>query len=286
MQLNKYKGVIRLVLERNAGRSASEITDELFKSLEIAQALVGEIDVMPNVSIETPARPMSINTGLSTDRGYTGFGDDYDPEIVKNFRELTREESNALLGIKERSGPVLVSAAPPVAVDGEYEVSEDDDVDYWESKPGKGDGCQRLQTKLQQLLPASIELQLPGFSQPLKLVLGIGSPGIKFVHVNYTIPGDSLGPRYTIMTSQKNIDPDVIVKDIMNQAAAFYSPEKRVIVPRTTPAPALPTSQELEAMLARDRKAQQQNDGLSGDEARDAVKDAEIWRSNRSVGWK
>ena len=39
MQLNKYKGVIRLVLERNAGRSASEITDELFKSLEIAQAL-------------------------------------------------------------------------------------------------------------------------------------------------------------------------------------------------------------------------------------------------------
>ena len=248
-----------MVLEKNAGKSASEITDELFKSLEIAQALAGEVDVFPSVSIETPQPDVVISKPV------------FDPMVTE---------------YPSKRGPVLVSAAPPVAVDSEREVSEDDDVDYWESKPGKGDGCQRLQTKLQQLLPASIELQLPGFSQPLKLVLGIGSPGIKFVHVNYTIPGDSLGPRYTIMTSQKNIDPDVIVKDIMNQAAAFYSPEKRVIVPRTTPAPALPTSQELEAMLARDRKAQQQNDGLSGDEARDAVKDAEIWRSNRSVGWK
>ena len=267
MQLDKYRGVILLVLKRNEGRSASEITDELFKSLEIAQALAGEIDVTPDVSIETQRIPSTLNSA----------------EASKYKAEL--RATSGIIGSGLQPGPVLVYAAPPVS-DADGDEASDDDVDYWESKPGKGDGCNRLQTKLQQVLPKSITLQLSGFERPLELVLGIGSPGVRFVHVNYTIPGDNLGPRYTLMTSQKTFDREAILKDITEQAGAIYSAEKRVIQPKATPAAPPPSPQDLQAMLDRDRRAQQPNDGLSGDEAQRAAQDAAQWSQSRSPRWQ
>lgn len=256
MQIEKYKGVIRRVLVKYAGQSPELITEKLIESIEIAQEIAGDVEIM--------STPQRINF----------------PSVLI---ETSRSDIQAATGTPAR-GPVLISSAPPVA--GAGDSADDDDVDHWESQPGKGDGARRLEQHLNSVLPLSITLGIHGIEDPLTLVRGVGSPGMKFVHVSYTLPGDTVGPRCTIMTSQKTVNPDAIIEDIKTQAGASYSKEKRTITPRALPPQSPPTSSELQQMLDRDRRSQSHNDGLSGDEAALAREDADSWTQNRSPRWK
>lgn len=246
MQLDKYKGVIKRVYERSAGQSFESFYAKLSESLEIAAEVMGD----PSVSIET--LPAATSTPVT-------YIDKMRAPVADPFK-----------------GALLISSAPPVAGADETGDAVEDDIDYYESKPGKGDGANRLQQKLQSLMPRSITVKLPGFDDPLTLNCGIGSPGLRFVHVNYTLIGSQeLGPRVTVMTSQKDLDPDAILRDIVSQATAMYSKEKRVIVPHATAPQAPPSNQDLQNMLVRDRANQP---SISSED----VEDARNWASNRS----
>lgn len=254
MNLEKYKPVIRMVLAKHAGADPSFVTEELLKSIEIAQSIAGELDVPVQQKRPSPSSVLE-----------TGNGDG--PNGVVLIETKTPSANR----------PIVVSAAPPVE-GADNEPEDAGDADLWESKFGKGDGCERLSAYLRKILPASITLKLPGFDAPLTLMCGIGSPGIRFVHVSYSLPGDTLGPRVTLMTSQKNIDPQAIVDDITMQAGALYSKEKRVIQPRPSAPPPPPTSQDFEAMLDKERRGQSSV----------SVEDAEIaktWSGMRSPRW-
>lgn len=265
MQLEKYKGVIRRVYEKHSGLPFEEFFAKMTDSIEIAAEIMGENSLSNTVSIETYAH--SNLTGMEKLK--------YEGEL-RGMRAVSSQAPSA----DPFKGAILISSAPPVA--GAIESgaeAEDDDVDYYESKPGKGDGANRLQQKLQSIMPRSITVQVPGIDTPLTLSCGIGSPGTKFAHVNYCIPGDTLGPRVTVMTSQKDLSPEEILKDIVAQAAAMYSKEKRVITPRSLPASPPPSNQELEQMLARDRSNQapvsQEDHKLAGE-----------WSQSRSPRWQ
>lgn len=260
MDLEKYRPVIKLVLARHAGETPEQISDKLIESLEIAAALSGEI--APPQAPETRIQKVSIETS---------------PQSQPKPQPAQK-------------GAVILSVAPPVAGTGESgEDAPDADVDYWESRPGKGDGCTRLEQKLKSILPVSITLKVPGVDKPIELVRGIGSPGLRFVHVSYTIAGDTLGPRYTVMTSQKDIDAQAILDDIASQAAVSYSAEKRTIEARPGPPVQPPSGREMQEALERDmrsRDPRDRSDGLSGDEARLAAEDAKHWGGQRGVRWQ
>lgn len=280
MDFSRYRGVIKMVLAKHAGKAPEEITDELLKSIEIAQALAEAIEIPDREIRQVLNKTQGPNTAAKPFDDYLG---------AKERERKPPGKASSPIGSEPGQGKIiLISSAPPVAGIDENDVSGEDDIDRWESKPGRGDGCARLQSKLQSVLPRSLTVQLPGFDQPLTLVCGIGSPGIRFVHVSYTIPGDTLGPRYTVMVSQKpeDIDPDAIVDDILKQAAAFYSKEKRTIQPAPLAPIPPPSNQDLQRMLERDRKAQMPNDGLSGDEAKKASEDAAEWGRTRPQQWK
>ncbi len=107
---------------------------------------------------------------------------------------VTSPANKALIEMPPPSMPspkraVLISAAPPVAGADESEEN-DDDIDHWESKPGKGDGCNKLETFLKSILPISIKVQLPNFAEPLELSRGVSGPGlIKASHVRLMAKG-------------------------------------------------------------------------------------------------
>lgn len=252
IDLDKYKGVIKMVVAKYPGADPALITDEILKSIEIAQAIAGEIP--------EPTRNVSVNM-LSP----------YKLEEPPPLKETPRRAT-------------LLSVVPPVAGAGESSQESEDDVDYYESKPGKGDGANRLQVIIQNMLPASIQVQIPGIEKPLTLVRGVGSPGIRFVYINYTMPGDTMGCRYTVMTSQKHIDTDVILADIVSQAEAFYSAEKRTLVPHAPKLDLMPTSQDLDEVMKRDRQRLNPHNPmaeLSQDEAKLASEDAKAFQSAR-----
>lgn len=258
MDLEIYKGVIRRAYEKSTGEPFEVFYTRLVDSLEIAADLMG-------------------GAGIST----------------QPVQQRAPVKSNMILPASTPSAPaprraVIISAAPPVAGADESE-EEDGDVDHWESKPGKGDGCNKLETYLKSILPISLKLQLPGFEQPLELSRGVSGPGLKFVYITYSIPGSQeMGPRYTVMTSMRaeSLDKDVIINDIADQATAMYSAEKRTVVPHATPSPGMPSAQELDRILQRDRAAQGPNDGVSGEDAQLAKQDAKEWSDNRSPRWR
>ena len=258
MELSTYTKVIKAVLIRNGVADPEAVVSEIVSGIEIAQAIMG--DVTP-----VTTRPQKVAS-------------------------QTRGAAIKTLPLKVNSKPasgIILFAAPPVA--GTEDLPEaEEDIDYWESKLGKGDGCNRLQAKLQSLLPQSITVKVPAVDEPLTLVCGIGSPGVRFVHVNYSVPGGEMGPRVTLMTSMKpeSIDVNKILEDIAEQACAIYSKEKRTIQPHAGPPPPQLTSQDLDRILARDRAAQQPNDGVSGKDAVDAAEAAAEWGRNRSVRWQ
>lgn len=256
MELEIYKNVIRRAYDKSAGEPFEIFYTRLVDSLEIAADLMG--------TSATTAPRIPVKSSI----------------IVPATTAVDK------LPAPKRA--VILSAAPPV-VGADDSGEDDDDVDHWESKPGKGDGCNKLETYLKNMLPVSIKLQLPGFAEPLELSRGVGGPGVKFVYITYSIPASQeMGPRYTVMTSMRaeSIDKDVILNDIADQATAMYSAEKRQIVPHATPSPGMPSAQELDRILQRDRAAQQPNDGVSGDDARRAAQDAQEWASSRSPRWQ
>ena len=270
MDLSRYQGVIKMVLEDNAGRTPDEIYDELHRSLKIAEMISGSLGNTTQPKNDVLAR-MQVSS--------SDFG-----ALITGQQPRPQPPAPVLSMPSNKPMPILVSSAPPVA--GIDDTDDPGDVDYWESKPGKGDGCARLEAAVKKTLPSSLTVQLPGFDKPFDLVLGVGSPGVRFVHISYSIPGGEMGPRVTLMTSQKDaVDKDRIVSDILNQAAAFYSKEKRVIVPKAPPPLQAPSSQEMQQMLERDRRTQGSNDGLSGEEAMKASEDAKQWADNRPSRW-
>ena len=260
MQLNldTYRGVIKMVFAANVANSPEVFYDELVRSIQVAEALLGDMG-----RVTTPA-------------------------LAKSLGKPARLDT-AIAKIQKKA--VLLSATPP-PVAGIEDTSEEteDDRDYWETKPGKQDGCNRLETKLKSVLPETIKIEVPGVEQPITLVRGVGGPGLKFVYVTYSIAGDSLGTRYTLTTSIKPdaLDPEAIIADIIDQAAAIYSGEKRTIVPHVTEKPFIPNDQHLAQMLARDRQSQKPNDGLSPDELKQAGDDARSFQSARenSARWQ
>lgn len=260
MDLQRYKGVVKRVYDKSSGQPFEAFFDRLIESLEIAAEIAGDVPDITRTTAPAPARdaapviPISIGTNSIKSN----------PEDYK--------------------GALLLSVTPPPVAGADD--APDDDVDYWESKPRKGDGCARLEAKLKEILPVSITVELPGFDKPIELSRGIGSPGIRFVHVSYTIPGDPLGPRVTLMTSNKEINPEEILRDIVSQCSTMYSKEKRKIEPRVGPPPPPPSSADMARMLERDRKAQQPNDGLTGTDAQLAAEDARVWSQNRSPRWQ
>ncbi len=253
MQLDKYKGVIRRAYDQTTGRDFEEFWASMMQKLEIAADLMGDIELQAPPPIRQ-AVPVSIET--------------------------LRKAQPALAQPAPITGAIILSAAPPVAGADTSEDAPEDDVDYYESKPGKGDGAERLQQKLLSMMPKSITVQLPGFDEPLILNCGVGSPGLRFCHVNYTLQGSQeMGPRVTIMTSQKDIVPDLILKDIVAQAQAMYSKEKRVLQARTPAPQPPPSSQDLQNMLARDRANQPPV-------SHEDVELQKEWASSRSPRWQ
>lgn len=260
MDLTIYQNVIRRAYN-NSGGDFDVFYTKLIDSLEIASDLMG-----------------TIATTAPRATGVAGKSSLIIPASNASLKETAPAPKRA----------VILSAAPPVAGADESEEG-DDDIDHWESKPGKGDGCNKLETYIKSILPISITIQLPGFDKPLELSRGVGGPGMKFVYITYSIPGSQeMGPRYTVMTSQRaySIDKDEILADIADQATAMYSAEKRQIVPHAAPSPGMPSAQELDRILQRDRAAQQPNDGVSGDDARQAAENAREWATNRSPRWQ
>ncbi len=244
-----------MVIAGMPGESPEAVTGELIKSLHIAQLIAGEIKDGAPAKESAPvlfAPPKVVRSA-----------EDGQPASLTIFAKVDhlRDENNA-------APPVAGASAAP-------ENETDPDADYWESRPGAGDGCQRLTSHLRQYLPPSLSLPLPGFDQPLELVLGIGSPGLRFVHVSYSLPGDPLGTRVTLMTSQKTADPAAIVADITAQAAAIYSKEKRVLQPAPIPRLQPPSTQDLQNMLNRDRQQQSQAPD------QDAARIASQWAQDR-----
>lgn len=262
MELEIYKNVIRRAYDKSAGQPFEVFYEQLVVSLEIAADLMSGAGISSN-------SPNHARVPVKS-------------SIIIPASSAAKQTATA----PKRA--VILSVAPPVA--GADESDEgDDDVDHWESKPGKGDGCNKLETYLKSILPISIKLQLPGFPEPLELSRGVGGPGLKFVYITYSIPGSQeMGPRYPVMTSMRaeSIDKDAILTDIADQATAMYSTEKRQIVPHATPSPGMPSAQELDRILQRDRASQQPNDGVSGDDAKLAAKDAREWSENRSPRWQ
>lgn len=261
MELEIYKNVIRRAYDKSTGEPFEVFYTRLVDSLEIAA------DLMGTSATTAPRSPVKSSM------------------IIPATSNMMPPAINTTPTPKRS---VILSVAPPVA--GADESDEgDDDVDHWQSKPGKGDGCNKLETYLKNMLPVSIKLQLPGFAEPLELSRGVGGPGLKFVYITYSIPASQeMGPRYTVMTSMRaeSIDKDMILNDIADQATAMYSAEKRQIVPHATPSPGMPSAQELDRILQRDRASQQPNDGVSGDDARRAAQDAQEWASTRSPRWQ
>lgn len=255
LNLDPYRGVIKMVFAANAAKSPEVFYEELDRSIQVADALLGDM-------------------GRTTASSRTST-------VVKALGKPARLDS-AIAKIQKKA--VLLSATPPpVAGVEDTDEETEDDRDYWETKPGKQDGCNRLETKLKNILPASIQIEVPGVDKPIELVRGVGGPGLKFVYVTYAISGDSLGTRYTLTTSIKPeaLDPDAIIADIIDQAAAIYSGEQRVIVPHVTEKPFIPNDQHLAQMLARDRQNQKPNDGLSQDELKQAGEDARSFQNAR-----
>lgn len=256
MELDNYKNVIRRVYDKCEGQPFEVFYDRLIDSLEIAADLMGTTAVAPPRT--RPSQSLAIPV---------------------------RQETKA----DPFKGAIILSAAPPVAGATESEDDTAEEVDYWETKPGKGDGCNRLESKLKSVLPLSIEVQLPGFDKTLTLNRGVSGPGVKFVNVTYTLAGSQeAGPRYVCMTGMKpeSIDADAIMADILSQATAMYSKEKRTIVPHAAPPQSMPSSQELQRMLEKDRREQGPNDGVSGEDAVLARQEAQQWSQSRPERWR
>ena len=267
MQLDKYKGVIKRVYEKNPGASFEDLYSRLIDSLEIAADLLGDKSVL----IETP--DLSLGRIHSDSVQAAKLADNRRPVTSISGASISSAPADPF------KGAILISSAPPVAGADQGDDAPEDDVDYYESKPGKGDGAERLQQKLLGIMPRTIEVKLPNFDEPMTLVCGIGSSGLKFCHVNYTLQGShEMGPRVTIMTSQKEIDKESILKDIIAQAASMYSKERRVLQPKVTPPQPPPSSQDLQNMLNRDRQNQAP---ISQEDA----KLAKEWESSRSPQW-
>lgn len=266
-ELDKYNGVIKMVFEANAGNTPEQFFEELKQSIRIAEVLVA--------SAMNPTPATSRPTLVSAPKKLIAVG-----AVRSNLPKLDTKKA------------ILISAAaPPVAgIEDTADDTPEDDADYWETKPGKQDGCNRLETYLKKTLPANITVKVPGVENPLELIRGVGGPGLKFVYVSYTLAGDPQGPRYTCMTSMKpdsdEVKAQTIIDDVIAQAAAVYSGEKRTIQPHVTEKPFTPTNSDLQAILDRDRKAQNPDNpfhGLDQDEAKKAQDDANYLRSQRSA---
>jgi hypothetical protein len=138
---------------------------------------------------------------------------------------------------------------------------------------------ERLKAHLESILPMSITVEVQGIPQPITLVRGISSPGVRFCFITYWIPGQDMGPRVTAMTTQQEFDKDAILADIAQQAGAMYRNEKKRVEPRLGAAPPIPTEADI-ARLAIN------GDSVNGDDAMKAREDAAVWAANRSQRWR
>ncbi len=285
MELERYRSVIQMVLRKHVGADAERVTGDLIQTLEIAQALVGEMRA-------TQPLPMARATGST---GTQPVFDAIPPGAARTSSVVqvlskTLPDRDLSIGIIDPA-PVPGSertlwmpgqaAAPPVALrPDQTQADPPPDIDYYESEPGKGDGCLRMRERLSSLLPLSVSVAIEGIAEPLMLERNISTPGLKFVHVSYSLAGDqALGPRVTLMTSQRYIDPGAIIKDITAQAMAVYSKEKRVLTPRVPQRIEPPSSLEMQKMLDRDRAAQSP---ITQEDA----KIAQEWASRRGPDWR
>ncbi len=267
-----------MVLERNAGQPAGTIAAELMKSIEIAEVLMGGM-----------GKTTSGTANLVTTQPLPGFPNPASASYVKPPATVTTYSPS----LGHPLNPVITSA-PPVAMGNAAQTGPESDperyidIDYWESKPEAGDGTQRLSAFLQKSLPQTITVTPPGVDTPIDLVRSMNSPGARFVHVAYTLAGDTVGPRVTVMTSTPpgNLNRQALqalLDDIAAQAAATYSKEKRVIIPRAVQPIAPPTGADMQRMLDRDR-ASQAATPVTQDDARVAQE----WARDRekSVQWR
>lgn len=190
MQPERYRSVIRMVLNRNTGKDTDTVTTELIKAIEIAQALAGEYEPDPGTQLMTAIQ--SLNSGAIAQSG---------PSRVLPFRAPAAAE------------------APPVA--GTERMDDPEPVEYW--------GPQKLTEHLERILPERISV-LTGDSQvELVRGISNPGPPMKFVKVGYTIPGKDAGASFTAMITTRTFDADTILKDITTQVQLFSAPKRPVV---------------------------------------------------------
>lgn len=243
MDIERYSAVIRMALADSAGQDIDKTAENIIQSLRIAQVLAGETP--------GPQKVVAIKTPTPAAR----------PVAPKQF-----------------AGAVLIGTAPPVA--GSSETEPDDMTDVWESRSGKGDGGSRLTNYLQGILPPSITLQVSGIDEPLTLMRSITGPaGMPFVHVQYGLAGQDIGPRVTLMTTTPAFDADELIADITSQAGSLYRKDKVVIQPKALAFAGVPSDADILRLAVN-------GDAVSGDDAMRAREDAASWGSSRPQQWR
>jgi hypothetical protein len=110
-----------------------------------------------------------------------------------------------------------------------------------------------LVEEVRRVMPTVIELDLPGFAQPLKLNRKItpGPPvteGVKFLRLQYLAEGAPDGPGVLCKTSDSSVDVQSILSEIQAGAVAQFSATQRKVEPRT-PYVRPPSLDELRRMM-------------------------------------
>lgn len=95
-----------------------------------------------------------------------------------------------------------------------------------------------LVDEVRRVMPATIELDLPGFDKPLQLQRKItpGPPvteGVKFLRLQYLADGSPDGPTVLCKTSDTTVDVEALLGEIQAGAVAQFSPTQRTVTPNT-----------------------------------------------------
>lgn len=248
--MKEYAAVIQMAIEDNAGRSPEEITEAIIMNVSLAQRIMGRIPSSKGL-ILTPQQAAAASPP---------------PPRLQEARSAT---SIPMVGI-----------APPVA--GASPADNGGVTDHWASRPGAEDGPGRLREMLQKALPSSIEITIPGVSEPQSLQRHLDMPGfpMMFVKVRYSLPGQPMGPEVVVTTSEREFFADQIIRDIRSQAAASYGVDRRAIAP----VPGKPIPMPSDADIAR--LAVVDGDSVSGDDAMRSREIASAWGASRDPKYR
>jgi len=197
-EIEQYQNVILGVLTRNAGRSPEELLSLIRDRVAVAKEIAGDLGTPQN------AQPLLVNS------------------LRSGTLDVLRKPAT-------ESKIIHAAPAPPSHVLGLRSAVEED-VPQMEMSD--------IVAILSKHLPLSLEVKptaMGGTSVILLRSLVSSPPEMGFVRLCYRAEGQEDGPTMTFSVRSSGIDVQGALRDIMTQADAMYTAQRRTVEPRAQP---------------------------------------------------